>query len=257
VATTTTVTVTFSEAMAPATVTSSTLQLRDPRNALVATVVSYNATTRTATLTPSAALQTNAGYTVTVVGGATGVNDLAGNPLAQDVTWLFSTGSGLSCPCSVFPTTTVPAIPAANDDPNAVELGMKFQASVDGSITGIRFYKGSTNTGTHVGHLWTSNGTLLASVTFTNETSSGWQQAMLATPIQIQSNTTYVVSYHTPTGNYAYNAPYFTTSVVNGPLTALADGAAGGNGLYLYGAGGFPNQTWQASNYWVDVVFVP
>ena len=257
VATTTAVTVTFSEAVAPATVTTSTLQLRDPSNALVATAVSYNAATRTASLTPSAALQANAGYTVTVVGGANGVKDLAGNPLAQDVSWLFSTGGGLSCPCSVFPITAVPANPAATDDPNAVELGMKFQASVNGSIIGIRFYKGATNTGIHVGRLWTSTGILLASVTFINETSSGWQQATLSTPIQIQANTTYVVSYHTATGNYAYNAPYFTAGVVNGPLTALADGAAGGNGVYLYGPGGFPNQTWQASNYWVDVVFVP
>ena len=257
VATTTAVTVTFSESVAPATVTPSTFQLRDPSNALVAATVSYTAATRTATLTPTTALQANAGYTVTVVGGASGVMDLAGNPLTQDASWLFSTGSGLSCPCSVFPTTAVPAHPAATDDPNAVELGMKFQASVAGSITGIRFYKGATNTGTHVGRLWTSTGTVLGSVTFANETISGWQQATLGTPIQIQANTAYVVSYHTTTGNYAYDAPYFTAGVVNGPLSALADGTAGGNGVYLYGTGGFPNQTWQASNYWVDVVFVP
>ena len=257
VATTTAVTVTFSESVAPATVTPSTFQLRDPSNALVAATVSYTAATRTATLTPTTALQANAGYTVTVVGGASGVMDLAGNPLTQDASWLFSTGSGLSCPCSVFPTTAVPAHPAATDDPNAVELGMKFQTSVAGSITGIRFYKGATNTGTHVGRLWTSTGTVLGSVTFANETISGWQQATLGTPIQIQANTAYVVSYHTTTGNYAYDAPYFTAGVVNGPLSALADGTAGGNGVYLYGTGGFPNQTWQASNYWVDVVFVP
>ena len=44
---------------------------------------------------------------------------------------------------------------------------------------------------------------------------------------------------------------------MTGPLTALADGAAGGNGVYRYGAGGFPDQTYNASNYWVDVVFGP
>ena len=82
---------------------------------------------------------------------------------------------------------------------------MKFQASVPGTITGIRFYKGATNTGTHVGTLWTSTGTLLGSVTFTNETASGWQQATLPTPVTIQANTTYVVSYHTTVGRYAAN----------------------------------------------------
>jgi hypothetical protein len=169
---------------------------------------------------------------------------------------MFTTGSGLNCPCSVFPSTAVPSGIATND-PSAVELGMKFQASVSGSITALRFYKGATTTGTHVGSLWTITGTLLASVTFANETASGWQQQVLPSPVPIQANTTYVVSYHTATGNYAVTAPYFTSAVVNGPLTALADGAAGGNGVYLYGGGGFPTNTWNSSNYWVDVVFGP
>ncbi|MBL1266144.1 DUF4082 domain-containing protein, partial [Methylomicrobium sp. RS1] len=30
---------------------------------------------------------------------------------------------------------------------------------------------------------------------------------------------------------------------------------AGGNGVYRYGSGGFPNSTYQSSNYWVDVLF--
>ena len=40
-----------------------------------------------------------------------------------------------------------------------------------------------------------------------------------------------------------------------GPAHALATGIDGGNGVYLYGASGFPNSTYQATNYWVDVVF--
>jgi hypothetical protein len=49
------------------------------------------------------------------------------------------------------------------DVPDAsVEVGMKFSSSTNGEITGIRFYKGPTNTGTHVGDLWSSTGTLLA-----------------------------------------------------------------------------------------------
>ena len=57
----------------------------------------------------------------------------------------------------------------ADPDTAAVELGVKFRADVAGSITGVRFYKGTGNTGTHVGHLWTSTGTLLATATFTGE----------------------------------------------------------------------------------------
>jgi hypothetical protein len=258
VATTTAVTVTFSEAVDPATISPSTLELRDAANTLVPATVSYNAATTTATLTPGSALVADLAYTVTVRGGTTDprVKDLAGNPLVSDVTSQFTTGGGLGCPCTLFPATAVPAI-IADSDTSAVELGMKFQASVPGTITALRFYKGATNTGTHVGTLWTSTGTPLGTVTFTNETASGWQQAALPTPVAIQANTTYVVSYHTTVGHYAANNAYFGAALVNGPLTALADGADGGNGVYLYGAGGFPNQTYNASNYWVDVVFGP
>ena len=92
-------------------------------------------------------------------------------------------------------------------DPNAVSLGVKFRSDVNGFITGIRFYKGSANTGTHVGSLWTSGGQLLATATFTNETASGWQQANFATPVAITANTVYVASYHAPNGGYAATTP--------------------------------------------------
>ena len=54
--------------------------------------------------------------------------------------------------------------PAAT--PSAVELGVEFKADLDGSITGVRFYKATANTGTHIGNLWTTTGTLLARGTF-------------------------------------------------------------------------------------------
>jgi len=142
-----------------------------------------------------------------------------------------------------------------DSDPNAVELGLKFRSSVAGSVTGVRFYKGSYNTGTHVGHLWSSTGTLLATVTFANETASGWQQATFSTPVSIQANTTYIISYHCQNGHYSSNGNYFQSSVSTGSLTALQNGTTG-NGVYAYGSGTFPNQTWNASNYWVDVLFI-
>lgn len=90
--------------------------------------------------------------------------------------------AGATCPCSIWPSTARPAV-AADPDTVAVELGVKFNADVDGYITGIRFYKASTNTGTHTGTLWSSTGTKLATATFTGETVSGWQQVNFATPV--------------------------------------------------------------------------
>jgi len=91
-------------------------------------------------------------------------------------------------------------------------------------------------------------------VTFTQETATGWQQMAFPTAIPITANTTYVVSYYTPSGFYAFDPQYFSAAYTNSPLRALANGEDGGNDVYQYG-GGFPNQTYNATNYWVDVVF--
>ncbi len=186
----------------------------------------------------------------------TGVKDLSDNALAADQTWSFTTAAAPSCPCTIWDNSATPANPAVND-PNAVELGVKFRVDLNGFITGIRFYKGTTNTGTHVGTLWSSAGQLLATATFTNETASGWQQVNFSTPVAVTANTVYVASYHTNVGNYAANNNFFGASGVdNAPLHLLQDGVSGGNGVYAYSASStFPSNSWQSSNYWVDVVF--
>ena len=78
-----TVTAAFSEAMAAATITTSTFTLRNTAtSAAVAATVSYG--NGIATLTPSTPLSNATNYTATVRGGAGGVKDVAGNPLASD-----------------------------------------------------------------------------------------------------------------------------------------------------------------------------
>jgi len=163
-----------------------------------------------------------------------------------------------TCPCTLFAATQVPANPAEND-PDAVELGVKFRADQAGFVTGIRFYKGTGNSGTHTGSLWQTDGTRLATVTFSGESATGWQQATFAAPVAVAAGTTYIASYYAPAGRYAADANYFaSTGVTNSPLLALANGEDGGNGVYRYGVGGgFPSSSFQASNYWVDVVFNP
>ena len=156
---------------------------------------------------------------------------------------------------SLWNNQTTPAV-ASNNDGNAVELGSKFQSDTAGYVQGVRFYKGTNNTGTHTGKLWTSSGSLLASVTFTNETASGWQQMGFPSPVSINANTIYVISYHAPNGRYAINNGYFNSSgFSNGSLQAPSSASAGGNGVYRYGPSAFPNSTFNGGNYWVDVVF--
>ena len=142
-------------------------------------------------------------------------------------------------------------------------LGLKFQATVAGTVTGVQFWKGSLNTGVHTGQLWTDSGQLLASATFTNETASGWQQVSFSTPVAINANTTYIVSYNTTAAYIAYT-PYVLSSpsVQNGSLLALQNGSDGNNGIYQYdsspGVSAFPSlYNGQAPTYWVDVIFSP
>jgi hypothetical protein len=159
------------------------------------------------------------------------------------------------CPCTIWSQSTAPA-DQSSADPNPVEVGVKFSSDTAGFITGIRFYKLALNGGTHIGSLWSSTGAMLASATFANESASGWQQANFATPVPITANTTYVASYHMGGGQYAGDLNYFATGVDSPPLHALSNAAGGGNGVYAYGNGStFPSNTFQSSNYWVDVAF--
>ena len=141
-----------------------------------------------------------------------------------------------------------------------MELGVRFTADVAGVVNGVRFYKGAGNTGTHTGTLWTSSGQQLATATFSGETASGWQQVTFSSPVAVAANTTYVASYHAPNGGYAHDAGYFQSSGVDNGSLARTRGYRGTapNGVYAYGASTvYPDQTFQAANYWVDVLFTP
>jgi PKD repeat protein len=248
----------FNELLDPASVSGSSFELRGPGGAIVAANVSYNATTRTATLNPNQPLAASTSYTATLKGGPSGLKDRAGNPIASDQSWSFTTAADATgdCPCTIWSDSATPGNAGA-DDSSPVEIGVKFRPKVDGQITGVRFYKGTANNGGHVGHLWTAGGSMLAAATFKNESPSGWQQVIFSQPVSVNAGTTYVASYHTKVGSYAYDPGYFANSGVdNGPLRALRRGDDGGNGVFGYGPSGtFPSREFGAANYWVDVIF--
>jgi hypothetical protein len=205
--------------------------------------VTYDAGTRTATLNPNADLPLGGTYTATV-----SASDVSGNAMSP-VSWSFTVGA---CPCTLWDSSATPEIASQPD--SAINLGLKFRSDVAGQITGIRFYKGAGNTGTHTAYLWTEGGALLASATFTGESGSGWQQVNFATPVAISANTTYVASYHAPNGGYSRTVGYFANPYGRYPLTAIT----GANGVYAYGGPGlFPTGSYQSTNYWIDVVFTP
>jgi hypothetical protein len=97
----TSVSVTFSENITPATVTSSSFVLKDGGGNIIPGTVSYSAGTRTASLLLSSPLDYSTVYTATVSGGSSGIQDLSGNAMVSDYTWSF---------------TTEPIPPIPNDD---------------------------------------------------------------------------------------------------------------------------------------------
>ncbi|GIH12932.1 DUF4082 domain-containing protein [Rugosimonospora africana] len=242
VPTSTSVVAAFSKALDP---TSVRFTLTGPGGAVAGTTT-YDAGSKSATFTPSAPLAAGMGYTASVQG-----HDLTGKAVTGTTTWSFTTESytGLN---TLFATGAVPVVPATADT-NATEVGVKFTPSVNGSVVGVRFYKGDGNTGPHTGSLWTGTGVLLARVTFGSETGTGWQTAHFDTPVSVSAGSTYVVSYYAPFGHYAADANAFGSPLVSGALTA----PSGGNGVYRYGSDAFPSSSYQSSNYWVDPLFLP
>jgi hypothetical protein len=214
----------------------------------VAGSVSFNAGNTVATFTPGNPLAASATYTATV----SGAQNASGTPMSSPFTWSFTTGAVSQCPCSIWQNGAPSgAVDAA--DTSAVNLGVQFQPGSSGFITGVRFYKETDNTGAHIGSLWSSTGALLASGTFSGESASGWQELDFSSPVAVTAGTTYVASYHTNAGHYALTSNGLASAVTNGPLTALASG-----GVYAYASGNaFPSNTFNASNYWVDVVYSP
>jgi hypothetical protein len=243
------VNITFDE---PVVQSSLQFTLKNAAGTAVTGSTTLSADRTTATFTPSAALAASTTYTASAK-----ATDDSGNVMPTAFTWSFTTGKPrpATCPCTIWDDFTTPAI-ADSGDPGAVVVGTKVRFDAKGQITGMRFYKGPGNTGTHVGTLYSSTGTKLASGTFTGETANGWQTLTFAAPVNVNANTTYVAAYLAPNGHYSVSPGYFGTTATYNQLHAIADGVDGGNGVYAYSATSvMPTNTYNANNYWVDVLW--
>ncbi|MGI8693474.1 MAG: DUF4082 domain-containing protein [Geodermatophilaceae bacterium] len=142
---------------------------------------------------------------------------------------------------------------------NSVEVGVRFTASVDGVITRLRVYRPSGSSAAQTATLWTGSGTRLAGLTVPASSTAGWKSVALSSPVAVTKATKYVASYHTADG-YVFDKNYFSTGAVPEGLVrpAMAGGALDPhNGVYRYGSStAFPSQSFESTNYWVDVKFV-
>ena len=171
-----------------------------------------------------------------------------------------------NCPCSLWDPSATPATPD-NRRAGAYEVGVRLRSEVSGYVLGVRFYKSSANSGTHIGNLWSSAGRHLARAMFKNETESGWQTVTFQEPVPVTAGEVYVASYHTSTGHFAEDPLYFdnwyassTRGLDVPPLHALWSREST-NGVMSTGPSSYPtgsgiaNQYLNNANFWVDVVF--
>jgi len=166
-----------------------------------------------------------------------------------------STADLCGSPCSLFVSSAGPRF-ESYDPTGEIELGVLFNSDVDGTITGIRFYKGSLDTASHTVSLWVSDGTLLGTASAPGSEGFGFQVINFDQPVPISANATYVASYHnlSPQFHGGLTDHYFDTGGPdNVPLHTL-----GANGWYHQGPSGFPDQEApDGRNFWVDVIFIP
>lgn len=126
----------------------------------------------------------------------------------------------------------------------------QFSSSASGYIVALRYWKApGESTLNHNGVLWTDTGVRLATVTFENETASGWQEQYLDTPVFITAGTRYRVTGIART-KQAKTPCGLQTPITNGTLTAWQ----GFYKAYSAPGGDFPNIA-SCSNFFADVYF--
>jgi len=151
------ITVTFSEAMDPATINGINLTLRLTSNgATLNAPVTFDAPTRTATLTPVSALSAPRSFTVTV---SSAVKDSAGNPMAADFQFAFNTGDGTNpIVVAIVPPdgklgATIGSVIRVTFsepmDPSSFGSGtIQLVSTSNGDVSGTLSYDGATRTAT-------------------------------------------------------------------------------------------------------------
>jgi len=139
----------------------------------------------------------------------------------------------------IVPTTPV------DRDTGAVELGLNFRLTGNGSVTSIWFYRNGTANYDFVS-LWDQSGNLLARAPVTVNSGVGWNRQPLQSAVRVRTGGIFTISYHVTRGAYPVTPRFFSNDFF-GPIS-----------VFRYSATpAFPVTSFQDNNYFVDVGFVP
>ena len=150
----------------------------------------------------------------------------------------------VGCTCSIWGTASAPT-KSDSGSATAVEVGVKFRSERLRQGDRGPVLQEQQEHGDPRGEPVDGIGHQVGDVTFGNETTSGWQQATFSTPVSINANTTYVVSYFAPNGHAAQDENYLfpnpsprpdaRSHVDSPPLHALRNTNGVVNGLFRNG----------------------
>ena len=137
-------------------------------------------------------------------------------------------------PAPSSPRPTHPKWSRRNADTAGIELGAKFTSDVDGWVTGVRFYKGAANTGTHTGSLWTASRRPAGSGDIHRRVGQRLAAGELLDAGRDPAGHHLRRVVLRPNGGYSSTRNYFATARTAVPLRGLPDGDQGPNGVFRY-----------------------
>jgi hypothetical protein len=221
--------VTFNEPVSPSTVNGTNVVLTGPGGATVPATVSYESGDGSVSIIPTTGLSTNTQYRVTVKGGSAGVTDPAGNAMASDTVFSFTTAGN-------------PVVLGNNGG------GPDEDAGDQNWINGSRFTVGAapmsiTQMGVLVGAVAASPNNQFQLAIYTD--SSGSPGTLVASSTSGTLSSSYSWYTRPVTATLAANTSYWLVYNTNGANNMMYAPGAAGQGAY--GVTGQSFGTWPAS----------
>ena len=150
----------------------------------------------------------------------------------------------LACNSSLF-ASAVPETTASGEG-KTWEQGVEISSSLDGVIKEVKFWRAAGEPqGGHTARIWSSSGGLLASRSFVENSTPGWQSATMN--FRISAGARYRVTYNIHNVVAKTFFVFNNGPITKGPLTAWTS-------WYGTPAGSFPTNN-SSSNFFADVVF--
>lgn len=171
-------------------------------------------------------------------------------------------------------TTETPSGTNNSDGAPGITFGLSFMVAVAGTITHVRFFSTTTVSGTYTAGVWEVTaddnpgpgaGTLLGSDVLVGSPATGaWVDIPLDPVVAVVPGTLYRAAVHSSAGRYVNSPAVFGSDIVNGDLTAPANGSdpvllgSLAQGVFAINAAlTYPATTGNGTNYFADVVFIP